>query len=53
MKPSEIKINLKENYMVFPFSYGPVIIRIRESDFNLNLIDNTVEFKAKIEIKTK
>lgn len=48
MKPSEIKINLKDDYIVLPFSHGPVIIRISESDFNLNLVDNTIEFRAKI-----
>ena len=53
MKPTEIKLNLKENYMVLPFSHGPIIIRISESDFNLDLVGNTVEFKAKIEVKSK
>ena len=48
MKPAEIKINLKDDYMILPFDQDTVIIQISESDFSLDMTTGTVEFKAKI-----
>lgn len=46
MKPAEIKINLKEGYMVMPFEQDLVVVKISNHDFVMNLKNNTIEFKA-------
>ncbi len=51
MKPGEIKINLKDDYMVLPFKDGPIMFKISKSDLRLNMKKKTVRFIATIDAK--